>query len=258
MQPVVEGLRNTGWQVDIRESMQFPQGDEKTFDLLACWGDTNKAIDILQSRLSKYILHVDNSYLNRNRYEGHYALTWGGERQCHRYLWQSPKCPDRFTALNETILPWRTKGDKILLLAPSVKQGKILGFDTDTWARRMQQLLQKYTKRQVQTRIKRYNIDAPLRSVLKNENIFAAVGYNTKGLVECLLEGIPIFSLAPCAAQSMGLSDISQIETPFYPDNRQEFFERLSGTQFLLSEVAQGLPFADSFMETVPKRTDNR
>ena len=244
MNPVAEGLKRSGFDVVIRESMEYPRGDESSFDLGAVWGDTAKSLDILASqRIFRLLLNIDNAYLNRKRYEGHYAISWGGQRQCHEYLWSIPQSPERFAALHEEIKPWRFDGTDILVLAPSMKQGKILGFEVNQWARQVSGQIQRHTKKRVVVRIKRYNVDEPLRDVLRREPIFAAVGYNTKGLVECLLEGIPVFSLGPCVTERMGKSDLSQVNFPLYPSNRVEFFERLANTQWLLSEIAEGLPF---------------
>lgn len=243
MNPVAEGLKRAGFDVVTRESMEYPRGDEGSFDLGAVWGDTAKSLDILASRFFPLKLQVDNGYLHRVRWEGHYSLSWGGQRQCHEYLWSIPQSPERFAALHEEIKPWRFDGDDILLLTPSVKQGNILGFDVHQWARQVSDHIQRHTKKRVVVRIKRYNVDIPLRDVLQSQSIFVAVGYNTKGLVECLLEGLPVFSLGPCVTQWMGKSDLSAINFPIYPHNRVEFFERLSNTQWLLSEIAEGLPF---------------
>lgn len=247
LSPVVVGLQSIGWKVDVRESLRFPQGDEIGIDLAVVWGDTGGVLQILASRgrLFKQVLQVDNGYLKRERWTGYYSLSYGGQRQCQEYVWDCPRFPERFAVLHETIKPWRTEGATIIILAPSHKQAKILGFDTDQWARRTMDQIQRYTKKRVLIKIKRYNVDAPLRETLQKEPIFAAVGYNTKGLVECLLEGIPVFSLGPCVTEKMGGKNLSQIENPLYPDNRQEFFERLAGTQFLLSEITNGVPFLD-------------
>lgn len=245
LSPVVLGLKSAGYEIDVRESMRFPQGDEKGIDLGVVWGDANGVLSILAScgNVFKQVLQIDNGYLGRVRWTGYYSLSYGGQRQCQEYLWNCPRYPERFAALNETIKLWRTEGDTIILLAPSHKQARIIGFDTDQWARRTMDHIQRYTKKRVLVSIKRYNVNEPLREVLRKEPIFAAVGYNTKGLAECLLEGIPVFSLGSCVTEKMGLRDLSQIEHPYYPDNRLEFFEKLSGQQWLLSEIAEGLPF---------------
>lgn len=247
MGPVAEGLRCAGWTVEMRESAHYPRGDENDADLLAVWGDNFGVERILRDapRLRPRLLHIDNGYLNRNRYEGHYGLSWGA-RQCQAYLWDGPRpSADRFAALKETIRPWRMNGDVILVLAPSIKQGRFLGVDSNTWGRQIRDLVSRYTKKPIRVQLKTYTVDRPLRETLQNEPIFAAVGYQTKGLVECLLYGVPVFNLAPCVAERMGGQDVSSIERPLYPENRQEFFERLAHHQFLLREIAEGLPFRD-------------
>lgn len=249
MGAVAHGLRCAGYEVEDRESTQSPRGDEQKVDLLAVWGDTHRAPEILADavRRGRRCLQVDNAYLNRNRYEGHYGLSYGA-RQCYQYLWDCPRYPVRFAALNETISPWRTSGDTILILAPSIKQGRFLGFDSNWWAGHQKDFISCYTKKKIRTQIKTYTVNKPLRDTLRDESIFACIGYNTKGLVDCLLYGIPVFNLGPCVTERMGCQDLWKIDTPYYPENRQEFFERLAGHQWLLSEITEGLPFQPGVM----------
>jgi hypothetical protein len=42
------------------------------------------------------------------------------------------------------------------------------------------------------------------------------------------------------ASQPMSLSDLSKIETPFYPDNRYEWLSSLCNNQFLKEEIRSG------------------
>lgn len=249
MGPVAEGLARTGWTVEGRESERYPQGDEDRADMLAIWGDHFGSEKILRNvgKGRWKLLQVDNGYTDRRRYEGHYSLSYGA-RQCHAYLWTAPFSPGRFALLREAIQPWRKDGTTILLLAPSIKQGKFLGFDSNTWARQMVNQIAAHTKKRILVSVKQFHETTPLRDILAKELIHAAVGYNTKGLVDCLLYGIPVFNVAPCVTERMGLQDLSKIEAPYYPENRQEFFERLAHHQFLLSEIAEGLPFRAGVM----------
>lgn len=244
MGPVAKGLRSVGYEVEVRESAHYPYGDENKADVLAIWGDAFGCEKILRdmSSLRPRTCQIDNGFIDRRRYEGHYSLSYNA-RQCHNYLWSAFYDRNRWPLLNETIQPWRKDGNTILILAPSHKQGRFLGFDVHQWARQIHAQLSCYTKKRIVTRIKTYGVDKPLRDVLRDEPIFAAVGHSTKGLVDCLLYGIPVFNTAPCVIERMGLQDLSKIETPYYPENRQEFFERLAWHQFLLSEIAEGLPF---------------
>ena len=234
--------------------MHYPRGNENDADMLAIWGDACGSERILQDipRLRPRVLQIDNGYLRRAVYTGYYGLSYGA-RQCHDYLWHYYNFPSpaRFRALNETILPWRRDGNTILILAPSHKQGRFLGINIDQWARHILSQVETHTKKRVRIRMKTYGIDTPLREVLRDEPIFAAVGHSTKGLVDCLLMGIPVFNTVPCVTERMGLQDLSKIEEPYYPENRQEFFERLAGHQFLLSEIAEGLPFQPGVMPCV-------
>ena len=39
----------------------------------------------------------------------------------------------------------------------------------------------------------------------------------------------------------MSLTDLSKIETPFYPDNRQEWVDSLIANQYTLKEIRTGV-----------------
>lgn len=69
----------------------------------------------------------------------------------------------------------------------------------------------------------------------------ALVTYMSNTSVEALLAGVPVFCTGPCAAASMGLHDLAQIEAPYYPDDRQRWFELLAENQWTLKEVAAGM-----------------
>lgn len=230
--------------MEMRESSAYPQGNESSADMLAIWGDYHGAERILRDiGTSAWSLwQVDNGYLNRGHYDGYYSLSLNA-RQATASLWSTNHKQERFLSLHEQIQPWRTKGESILIAAPSRKQAAFLGFNVDEWASSVKKTCLLYTKRPVKVRIKTYDGATPLREVLRNESIFAVVGHSTKGMVEALLEGIPVFPLAPCVVDRMGTADLSRLDSPFYPDNRAQFFANLAYHQWTLAELAEGLPF---------------
>ena len=42
-------------------------------------------------------------------------------------------------------------------------------------------------------------------------------------------------------AQAVSKTDLAQIENPFYPDNRREWFSSLLANQYLMSEIREGV-----------------
>jgi hypothetical protein len=74
-------------------------------------------------------------------------------------------------------------------------------------------------------------------------DVYALVTFNSNAAVESVFHGVPVFTLAPAsAAAPVGLNDLSQIETPYYPD-QDKLFEwgcHLAYGQFHISELKSG------------------
>lgn len=117
---------------------------------------------------------------------------------------------------------WKKDGKNILLVTPSEKPCKFYGIDLDNWVNNTISEIKKYTNRPIvirkkpELRIQR-TLDYTIYDQL-NEDIFALVTYNSIAATEAVAYGIPSFTLAPNAASPMCLTDLSKIETPYYPD----------------------------------------
>jgi hypothetical protein len=130
---------------------------------------------------------------------------------------------DRFCKFNKNFTPWKKTGRKILVAAPDEKPCKFYGVTKEEWVRQTVDTIKQYTDRPVEVReraakrIDRIATDT-LQSALDND-VFALVTFNSVAAVESVFHGIPVFTLAPAnAASPVGLQDLSQIDTPYYPD----------------------------------------
>ena len=242
--PVVGGLRRCGHSVEIRESDEYPRGDEENADILAVWGDYAGVDRILHDCGKKLwrMLHIDNSYLRRGHYQGYYGISWN-DRQCGSYLWDKDFPADRFRKLGEEIKPWKTSGSTVAVLGFSRKQGHVIGLNYLDWLAKTVKDVRQHTKCKVIARPKLYD-GSDVRAFYRQEDVHAVVGLFTKSMIMALLDGIPVFPLASCAASSMGLDDLKKIDSPWYPDNREDFFNRLAYHQWTLKELEQGEPWA--------------
>jgi len=264
MGPVATGLRRQGHRVEIRESSKYESGTSLQPDYIAAWGDWFGVEDILRD-VGLYgwgLLHIDNGYYARSShtvgykqsYDGYYSVTLNN-RQCHEYLWDGDTpSPDRFLTQEQSPHRWRKpsapENSIIYLLGFSSKQAKLFGLDHIAWLQATKAWLQPRTTRRILVRPKNYD-DLNFRQVLRDENIHLVVGYHTKALVESLLEGVPIVSLAPCVVNLMGgskneheLLNNPPIDDPIKPNNRLDFFSRLAWHQWTLGEIAAGLMWA--------------
>ncbi len=141
---------------------------------------------------------------------------------------------------------WKKDGSSILLVAPSEKPCKFYGINLETWLSETINTIKKYTNRPIVIRKKpELRIQRTMEYTIYNqldEDIFALVTYNSIAASEAIAYGIPAFTLAPNAASPMCLTDLSKIETPYYPDAAEvhKWCCYLAYGQFNNEELANG------------------
>lgn len=154
---------------------------------------------------------------------------------------------DRFRKFNKKFYPWKKGGRKILIAKPDEKPCKFYGIDLDKWVEDIVSEIKKYTDRPVEVRerakqrIDRISTDT-LQSALDND-VFALVTFNSVAAVESVFHGVPVFTLAPAnAAMPVARQDLSQIETPYYPDQDKLYAWacHLAYGQFHVDELKTG------------------
>lgn len=116
------------------------------------------------------------------------------------------------------------------------------------WAKRVMQELKQHTDREVVERLKSHGgspSDIPrriksMRAVFRDAHAIVIAG-TTMG-VEAICRGVPVFATSSCSALDMGLSDLSQIESPRYPtdDERIPWAENLAARQFDVEQLGSG------------------
>lgn len=142
---------------------------------------------------------------------------------------------------------WKKSGRAILIVTPSEKPCKFYGIDAYKWIEDTINTLKQYTDRPIIVRNKaKLRIDRALKNTIYEQfdvdNIFALVTYNSIAATEAVAYGVPAFALAPNAASPMCLSDLSKIETPYYPYHEEvyKWCCYLSYGQFNNEELADG------------------
>lgn len=141
---------------------------------------------------------------------------------------------------------WKKEGKKILVVVPSEKPCKLYGIDAMSWLETTIETLKKHTDREIVIRTK-----SPIRTEravvhtiydAMDDDIFALVTYNSIAATEAIAYGIPAFALAPNAASSVCLTDLSKIETPYYPDHDKvyQWCCYLAYGQFTVEELENG------------------
>lgn len=142
---------------------------------------------------------------------------------------------------------WKKNGRAILVVTPSEKPCKFYGINAAEWIDETVKTLKKYTDRPIVVRTKakirlQRSLYYTVYDQFDEDNIFALVTYNSIAATEAIAYGIPSFTLAPNAASSLCLDDLSKIETPFYPDADlvHKWCCYLSYGQFNNEELADG------------------
>jgi len=111
-------------------------------------------------------------------------------------------------------------------------------YDNDEfWEKDIVTELKKHTDREIRVRYK----DSPNTFEQDLENAWAVVSSQSTGAIDAILKGIPSFCESTSATLPMSLTDLSKIETPFYPDNRQEWVDSLIANQYTLKEIRTGV-----------------
>jgi len=193
--------------------------------------------------------------------------------------YNNANCPgDRYAQIEKdqrlTVKDWRTKGDYILVLLQrpgdsSLKNlvkrhGSYEGFITYTINE-----IKKHSDRPIRIRMHPLRQDRQLAVLeklnLKNqisenmqgwgileggeglykdfENAYAVVGFNSNGLTESVMEGIPTFSMCPSSmAWEVSNKDLSTLEKPEYFE-RINWLHNLAYCQWREDECKAGLPW---------------
>jgi hypothetical protein len=198
-------------------------------DPIAVWGQLRGAKELLSK--SKHFYRLDHAYVGRMDY---YRMTRGffqpqeiRERPSDRWEWLKKK-------YSLKVRPDWQKGKHVLLTISDQRTYDYFG--VGKWVDEVQAEIKKHTDRPV---VVRQRTDArPIAEHLKDA--WCLVTYASNSTIDALLAGVPVFALGPSIARPMGLSDLSKIEAPVYPENREEFFRHMSYCQFTNQEFASG------------------
>lgn len=176
--------------------------------------------------------YIDHAYMGRGRF---YRIT----KNAYQHDGTGVGEEARFirAAAGRTIQPWKKSGSHILICPQSAIYFSLHGINADAWLRDVMATVRKYTDREIRVRYKASR--TPIGPDL--EDAWAVVVFSSAAALDGLIAGVPVFTLAPFAATvHMGLSDLSRIEAPIYPDGREEFLFALASNQWTLPEIMRG------------------
>jgi hypothetical protein len=205
-----------------------PRAEFKS-DPIVVWGQLRGAKELLAK--SKNFYRMDHAYVGRLQY---FRIT-KNDFQPSKIVERPADRWERLKKEHDLVMkPWK-KSDGYILVALS-EPATYSFFGEKDWPKRIEAELKKYTDLPIRLRERRD--ERPLSDQLRKAKCLVTFASNT--VREALLEGVPVFTLGPSIARPMGLSDLSKIEEPYYPENREEFFRHLAYSQFTNDEFASG------------------
>jgi len=185
--------------------------------------------------------YADNGYLKPGHYRGHYRIT----RNALQHDGRGTARPDRWRRLGLTIEPWRRSGRHVVICPPGRLFGALFGFDADQWLSDTLDVLRRHTDRELRVRVKMswQEVKTPTICPLADDlrDAWALVTHSSNAAVEAGLAGVPVFVTAQCGASRIALTDLTRIEDPAMPDDREEWAAVLAANQWTLAEMREGL-----------------
>jgi len=143
---------------------------------------------------------------------------------------------DRLRKYPVKLWPWKTEGRHIVLAEPSATYQRFHGIEG--WTDRTIAELKRHTDRPIVVRDKEMQrFGRKLHEDLAGAH--ALVTHGSNAAVESAIMGCPVFVHPDSAASLVGLTDLSQIETPIYPD-REAWCRSLSYSQWSEREMIDG------------------
>lgn len=152
---------------------------------------------------------------------------------------------DRLQQLHIKIRPRQNHCRDILIVAPDEKPCAFYGITLEQWLQTTVDTIKKYTDRPIRMRERpasRWHRKTQLPEEWLND-VHAVVTFNSTAATEAILAGVPVFVTAPAnAARPVSNTDLSMIETPWFPDSDQiyKWACHLAYGQFHTTELADG------------------
>jgi hypothetical protein len=204
-------------------------GSVAMFGSANLWRIVDQAIE--QGRTWYY---GDKAYFNRHDY---FRIT----KNAYQFTeFTNPVNSKRFDQTGFRIKPWQRGGKKILLCPQSDVFMQRFGSTQDQWVMWAKAELAKYTKRPVEVRYKTWSrAEEDFAAALSGAH--AVVVFSSIAGVQAAVHGVPCFATIDCASARFGSMDLSLIESPVRPDNREQMAWQLAENQWTLDEIRSGM-----------------
>ena len=151
---------------------------------------------------------------------------------------------DRLKTANIQTKPF-TRGSRIIVAPPSPKSFTLWDIDQPTWIEQTVNELKNHTNRPISIREKRSRKDRLYHDTIQEDladDCHCLVTYNSVAAVEALIEGKPVITLGPNAAQHLATHSLSEVEDIKIPteEEREAWLRHLAYSQFTHQEMING------------------
>lgn len=250
---VEAGLKHIGEKVVVRNCEDYDgiEGDYSVHYGLS--GNLHRIFN--DYRESSTAIYFDLGYWQRRiktRFDGYHKISVNS-RHPTEYFQRFRHPYDRFQQLGVEIKPWKKNPNgKILVAGISQKAAIAEGIPPFDWETRAINKLKAHTKREIVYRPKPnclrsrpitgsvFDKKMPLQIALIHAH--AAVTRHSNVAVDAILAGVPAFCDYGVAVP-MSRQDLTKIESPYFPEDREQWAADIAYCQWTPGEISLGLPF---------------
>lgn len=242
-----KAVRALGWAVTTKI---------EECDFAAMWGPQPEYFKC--KRLGKPVLIVDFPYWNRawkvKDGREYYKISLNGQHQTP-YIMQEKHAADRYLKTNGPVIrEWKREGDYILLCGIGHKAAVQYGYGMQQWEIETINKIKQHTDKKIVYRRKPSNKSyPPIKGVDFDDGAFPmaealeraelAVCHHGNSAIDALAAGVPIFMKGAIGVAShLANLNIANINKPYYPDFRDQFFYNLAYWQWSVDEISKGIP----------------
>lgn len=138
-------------------------------------------------------------------------------------------------------VPWRKKGDTILIIEPGPFAASVFHVDLKTWKYDVEKELRKYTDRPIKFREKKPLTERTklFEELLFSDEYYCVVSLNSNAATEAIWAGIPAITLGKHITNPVTKNSLSDINDLYYGD-LTEWLCMLSYSQFTKEELMDG------------------
>lgn len=199
-------------------------------------------------------VYIDLGYWKRRlpgeRWSGYHKIAVNA-RHPTAYFQKIRHPEDRRLAAGVQIAPWRRQGEHIILAGMGEKAARVEGFRYEQWEREAIDRIRLVSGRPIIYRPKPSDGDArnivgttfgpsksvPIEDVLRGA--WAVVTHHSNAACDALVAGVPAFC-DEGVARPLATNDLSKIEAPLYPDDREQWANDVAYTQWSVAEMYSG------------------